>query len=533
MNTLPRRLLALCLVACCASIAAAQKDTPGSAASSEPIVVQGVALGTPQADGTRWIGPLPLEVGAPTNVTPGQQTALQTYVAFDDGAFAWEKKGEIDIAGVGKAHLLRMTSQRWRLDAETDHPLWKHWVVVGIPDKIRSDTAILIISGGRHREETPTQAPSEMESLMRVTGAPVIFLDNVPNQPLVLEGDGQSRVEDNILARSWMLAIRENDASWIGQFPMTKAAVRAMDAVDAFTKQLASNTNPAGNTMPAKPLVTGYFVAGGSKRGWTSWLTAATGDARVKAIAPAVIDMLNMPAHTPHHFASYGFWAPALKDYVNNGIAEKFGTPELSRVIAHVDPIGYVPAIGKMPTYLMHAGGDEFFPTDSARHYESLLTGPGTEHRHIRVMPNAGHGLRGSTAWPEVMTFFMQVRAGKQIPSIAWTTTDEKDGGELTVTASTKPLSVTLWRVENPSNRDFRIDQTGPNWKATTLEASDERGTKFTIKLEAPEKGWRASMVVVAFDAGNASPTPLTMSTRVFITPDTLPHSDKLPLKKP
>lgn len=526
-QTLLRSVLVVAVLAgVCAPLALGQKQAATAA----------TGVGVAQSDGTRWIGKLPLDQNAPTNVASGQTTALQTYVAFDDGAFAWEKKGEIAVKGVGTAHLIRLTSQRWRADGETDHPLWKHWLLVALPEKPRSSTATLIISGGRHRDATPTDLPGELEMLLRVTGAPVIYLDNVPNQPLVLEGDGQSRIEDNILARTWVLAMRDNDAAWIGQFPMTKAAVRAMDAADAFTRELASGTSEGANGATAKPLIDGYFVAGGSKRGWTTWLTAATGDARVRAIAPTVIDMLNMPAHTPHHFASYGFWAPALRDYVNNGIAEKFGTPALNRVIAHVDPIGYVPAIGTMPTFLMHAGGDEFFPTDSARHYESILNGPGTEHRHIRVMPNVGHGLKGSQAWLEVMSFFLQVREGKTVPSLSWSVSGNggrSDEGTLTVTTSAKPLSVTLWRVENASNRDFRIDQTGPTWQPTVLEAADASGLRYVAKLESPQKGWRASLVVATFDAGSSSPTPLTISTRVFITPDTLPHAAAVPVPKP
>ncbi len=494
-----------------ATPAAAQRDVGGAVATA----------GVAQADSTRWIGRLPLDSNAPTNVASGEKTALQTYVAFDDGAFAWKKKGEIKLDGAGTAHLIRLTSQRWRADGEVDRPIWKHWLVVAMPDKPRSSTAVLVISGGRHREETPKDLPGEIATLLRVTGGPVIYLDNVPNQPLVLEGDGQSRIEDNILARTWVLAMRDNDATWIGQFPMAKAAIRAMDAADAFTRD------------ELKKPIEGYFVAGGSKRGWTTWLAAATGDRRVRAIAPAVIDMLNMPAHTPHHFASYGFWAPALKDYVNNGIAEKFGSPGLNKVIAHVDPIGYVPAIGTMPTFLMHAGGDEFFPTDSARHYESLLTGPGTEHRHIRVMPNVGHGLKGSTAWLEVMTFFVQVREGREIPSLSWSVAGKGDEGELTVTTTKKPLSVTLWRVANAANRDFRIDQTGSSWEPTVLEPADTAGLRYVTKLEPPAKGWRASLVVATFDAGPQSPTPLTVSTRVFITPDTLPHAAAVPVPKP
>lgn len=52
-----------------------------------------------------------------------------------------------------------------------------------------------------------------------------------------------------------------------------KAVVKAMDAVQEFTATLGSPVTPVAR----------YVVAGASKRGWTTWLTAAV-DPRVVAI---------------------------------------------------------------------------------------------------------------------------------------------------------------------------------------------------------------------------------------------------------
>ena len=105
----------------------------------------------------------------------------------------------------------------------------------------------------------------------------------VPNQPLVFEQDGQQRVEDDLIAYTWMKLMKTGDPTWTARMPMVKSAVRAMDAIQAV---MASD---AGGRLQ----VDGFVVAGGSKRGWTTWLTGAV-DKRVVAIVPIVIDILNV-----------------------------------------------------------------------------------------------------------------------------------------------------------------------------------------------------------------------------------------------
>ena len=78
---------------------------------------------------------------------------------------------------------------------------------------------------------------------------------------------------------------------------MTKAVVRAMDTVTAFC---------ASPGRRAHAQVDKFVVSGASKRGWTTWTTAAV-DRRVVAIVPIVIDVLNVEPSFDHHCRAYGF----------------------------------------------------------------------------------------------------------------------------------------------------------------------------------------------------------------------------------
>src|SRR4029077_14436988 len=83
-----------------------------------------------------------------------------------------------------------------------------------------------------------------------------------------------------------------------------------------------------------------FVVAGSSKRGWTTWTTAA-GAPRVVAIVRMVIDLLNVEASFRHHYRSYGSWSSAIQEFVDLGIPEWLGSPEFRALEAVEDPYAY------------------------------------------------------------------------------------------------------------------------------------------------------------------------------------------------
>jgi len=317
---------------------------------------------------------------------PSGRTALDEYVAAPDPAYKFELAGTIPGDGY-TAYVLELTSQTWRSEKEVDRILWKHWLTVTKPDKVSSSTALLFISGGNNGGAPPAKVDRMLTSIAKATNTIVAEVRMIPNQPLVFAGETRKRREDEIIAYTWDKFIRTGDTNWPLRLPMTKAAVRAMDAVTAFM------ASPAGGSVK----VDRFAVAGGSKRGWTTWTTAAV-DKRVVAIMPLVIDLLNMEKSMTHHYRAYGFWAPSIHDYVEAGIMDRVGRPEFKALMKLVEPYEYRQRY-TMPKYIVNAAGDQFFLPDSSQFYFNDLPG----EKYLRYIPNTDHSLRNSDA-VEAMT---------------------------------------------------------------------------------------------------------------------------------
>jgi PhoPQ-activated pathogenicity-related protein len=139
-----------------------------------------------------------------------------------------------DVPG-GKVASIAMTSQTWLTPGEVNRTEWKHWVTVVRPANVESDIGLLFITGGANRDGEAPKPAKELLQIAAATKSVVIELKMVPNQPLILDGDGKERVEDDLIAYTWDKYLRTGDERWPARLPMTKAAVRAMDTVTAWT----------------------------------------------------------------------------------------------------------------------------------------------------------------------------------------------------------------------------------------------------------------------------------------------------------
>lgn len=431
------------------------------------------------------------------------ETALDRYVAAPDSNFAWTVVRELPAEGA-TATLLEMTSQKWLTEKEVEQPLWKHWLTVVRPAQITSDVGFLFIAGSGLDRPAPARPPAWMVDLARDTGTVITELRMVPNQPIVFVDDPQRkpRTEDDYIAYTWDKFLRTGDEKWPARLPMTKSAVRAMDAVTAF---VASAEGGASR-------VTRFVVAGGSKRGWTTWTTAAV-DSRVVAIVPLVIDLLNIEPSFVHHWRAYGAWSDAVEDYVDHRIFDWMGTPQFRALMKIEEPYQYRDRL-TLPKFLVNASGDQFFLPDSSQFYFDDLRG----EKQLRYVPNTGHSLDKTDAIESVHAFYASVVKGSPRPDVRWTF--ERDGSIKVVTKQL-PDDVRLWQATNPKARSFRHDVSGAVYTATPLQPSGPN--TWIARVGKPPSGWTAFFVEMTFPSGGKYPFKVTSGVRVV--PDTLPYA--------
>jgi PhoPQ-activated pathogenicity-related protein len=439
------------------------------------------------------------------------QTALDRYIAEPDPAYQWKLADT--IAGDGyTTYIIDLTSQTWRSEKDVDRPVWKHWLTVVKPDNLKYHTAFLYIGGGSNRAPQPSKSTDRTIELAKYTGSIVAELGTVPNQPLVFtDSKDEERSEDNLIAYTRVKYMATHDPTWLVRLAMVKSGVRAMDALQEFFASEAGG----------KWKIDGFVVAGGSKRGWTTWLVGVV-DKRVKAIIPIVIDALNSEEITRHHYQAYGFFSPALKDYVRHGLfPDKVGTPEYREILAIEDPFHYRHRQAlKMPKYLINASGDQFFLPDNSQLYYDELSEP----KWLRYVENAKHDLAGSDARESLAAFYLSILEDTPRPKYSWKLEQE---GTLKVTTQDKPAEVHLWQATNPDARDFRVDTIGKAYTKSRLEA-DASG-QYVARVEKPAKGFTAYFVELTYPTGHKY--PLKFTTHTYVTPNVLPFEMPSTLK--
>lgn len=299
---------------------------------------------------------------------------LYKYLAKPDPSYAVKS-----ISNDDRGTTIQMTSQTWQGIA------WNHTILLRQPEKLSAKgTGILYVTG-----DGPRPGDYQAISLMSAaTGMPVAMLFNVPNQPL------WNMKEDDLIAHTFQKYLQTGDATWPLLFPMTKSALRAMDAVQQATK---SSANP----------IKKFVVTGASKRGWTTWFAGAARDKRVVGIAPMVYDNLNVSAQMPHQIQSWGAYSEMIQDYTRRGLQQKLSTPQGQSLARMIDPYSYRREI-RVPTLIVRGANDPYWAADATNLYWNNLAQP----HWLLTVPNVGHDLGGGIQAAQTIGAFAHAVAG-------------------------------------------------------------------------------------------------------------------------
>jgi PhoPQ-activated pathogenicity-related protein len=296
-------------------------------------------------------------------------------------------------------------------------------------------------------------------------------------------------------------------AEWLARLPMTRAAVRAMDAATDYVKK---NLNRPLNR---------FVVAGASKRGWTTWTTAIADD-RVVAIAPIVIDLLNLVPSFEHHWRAYGAWSPAINNYVHEGVMDWMNSVEFARLLEITDPYTYRNHL-TLPKMIINASGDEFFLPDSWKFYWQNLVG----EKHVRYVPNTGHSLKDTDALETLIAFHHSIVTNRPRPDFDW----QVENGAVAIQTNPQfpPTEIKLWQAVNDSLRSFRVDILGKKWTSENIPLA--ANGHYQVQVEKPARGWKAFFVELTFPGPGKY--PFKQTTGVVVVPETLPFPEFKPAR--
>ncbi len=415
----------------------------------------------------------------------GAAAGLADYTAEKDTAYNWLLEDIIEREDGSSAYLIRLTSQQWQ------GYIFEHRLVLIIPEVIRTaDLAGLYIGGGSLAGEDEIdwqQESEEMELLARAavkTGSPMAIIFDVPYQPLF-----DNLREDALISYTFDMFLETQNPEWPLLLPMTATVVRAMDCLSELAENYFGLTELE------------FLIFGGSKRGWTAWLTAAV-DSRVAGIAPAAYDNLGLKKQMEHQLKAWGEYSPQISDYTARGLQEEMDTIVGQILVELVDPYEYLEEIA-IPKLIITGTNDPYWPLDALHLYYDALQGP----VNLLYIPNAGHGLDD---WERILAaygvFHYQTARGLKLPAVEDTLEQQEDSHFFTVFTGFMPAEeIRLWQAES-AMRDFReadwmIAETRKNIGSTEFE------------IEQPEEGWTAFLAEVVF----SDPHEFSLTTRVHL----------------
>jgi PhoPQ-activated pathogenicity-related protein len=413
---------------------------------------------------------------------------LAQYVVRPDDSYAFHSLRSGRLRGAEYLEAI-VTSQTWRGIA------WKHELFMVKPEHLAAPAAqaLLFIDGGSWDPGDDSAAarpvPREAAIFVRLAEAlraPVALVRQVPFEPLF-----EGRREDALIAYTFEQYLDTGDPDWPLLLPMVKAAVRAMDTVQQLGRERWGLA------------IERFTVTGASKRGWTSWLTAAI-DPRVASVAPMVIDMLNFRAQISLQRQTFGALSEQIQDYEQIHLPERIDSPTGRELVSMVDPYSYRDKLTQ-PKLVLLGTNDPYWPLEALNAYWSGLP----EEKRVLYLPNQTHNLRDvDRLIGSIAALHRYSERGTPLPALSEAFAQRKDRLELTVRSDRTPERILGWSASSPT-RDFRQ----AHWSAHDCRRS---GDSYLCESRASADAYTAVYAEAVFQDRNEP--RFSLSTTVHIS---------------
>ncbi|OAA27956.1 hypothetical protein AT15_04935 [Kosmotoga arenicorallina S304] len=360
---------------------------------------------------------------------------------------------------------------------------WKNHLLIIKPEALRSRYALLFITGDYKIDNGLLEV---FNTIAIQNGAYVVVLYDIPNQPLF-----NDYREDWLIAYTFSKFLETGDYEWPLLLPMVRSTITAMNMITDYAKKEGFE-------------IEGFILSGASKRGWTTWLTAAF-DNRVKAIAPIAFDNLNIKEQMKHQLEFWGAYSKSIAEYVNTGILNDLEDPKRIALLQYVDPYAYREHLD-IPKLIIVGTNDPYWPVNAATLYFDGLPG----EKGMVYAPNMGHGAEISRTVQAIGALFANLDEGASLPEIMATYSTNASETEIHIDISIKPKDWKISEVRlffaNSQIRDFR----NARFDYIPLGKAENMAATFSIK------GYTATYIEVVFQRKGRA---VSISTPIRVFP--------------
>lgn len=327
----------------------------------------------------------------------------------------------------------RLVSQEWLNGS------WHHDLVRYIPQTVVDPSlAALVVTGDRAAPDEPWA-----QALAEASGVCVWTLFDIPNQPI------WGLREDDLIAHTMDRYIASGVPSDVLLFPMVKAVLGAMDAIQSLDSRVER-----------------FILIGASKRAWTCWLTACLPDERIAGIAPMVFDNLGFERQLEHQRELWGSHSLMFEPYVRERVIERADTPSGHDLMRLTDPLERIDCV-QLPVLMINGSNDPYWAVDALTQIWRDLKMP----KWVRIFPNVGHGAGEADDSINLLSRFIQKVNVREF------TEPEIEIGERSLHVSSKVLTIWLAASLNSNFSEAR-------WVPTSSSMSPRPGEAMFLEFE-------------------------------------------------